>query len=128
MVPFEFVIDGPPMSARSHNTRRLADWKLRIAAAASERWTGPPFRGKAHVVVTYYHEGETAHLDNDNMIKPILDALIGVVYADDRQATHIEARSVNLNDASRFARVGALVALELTRRREFLHVRIEEER
>lgn len=127
MVPFEFVIDGPPMSAQSHNAQRLGDWKLRVAAAAAERWSGPLFRGKVHVVVTYYHEGETARLDNDNMVKPILDALIGVVYSDDRQASHIEARSVNLRNA-RHRHVGAVVAKELTRRGEFLHVLIREER
>lgn len=115
------------MSARSHNRGRLADWKVRVAATAAERWIGPPLRGKVHVVVTYYHEGEIAHLDSDNMIKPILDAITGLVYADDRQATHIEARSVNLGAATRLAHVGALVAKELTRRREFVHVWIEEE-
>lgn len=128
MLPFEFVVDGPPMSAQSHNPARLGDWKLRVAAAAAECWTGSRFRGKVHVVVTYYHEGETAHLDNDNMVKPILDALIGVVYADDRQATHIEARSVNLLAASRIPDTGAMVAKELKRAGEFLHIWIEEER
>lgn len=127
MLPFEFLIDGPPMSAQSHNRDRLAEWKLKVAASASDRWRGGLFHGKLHVVVTYYHEGETARLDNDNMIKPILDALIDVVYADDRQAAHIEARSVNLLDGRQW-RVGALVASALTRGGEFLHVRIEEVR
>ena len=51
MLPFEFVIDGPPMSAQSHNPIRLADWKVSVAAAAAETWIGPVFRGKARVVV-----------------------------------------------------------------------------
>ncbi len=127
MLPFEFVIDGPPMSARSHNAARLAEWKVRVAAAAAQRWTGPLFRGKTRVVVTYYHERETAGLDADNMIKPILDALTGVVYADDRQATQITARTVRLIDG-RDPDISAFVAMELARRREFLHVMVEEDR
>jgi crossover junction endodeoxyribonuclease RusA len=82
---------------------------------------------EARVVITYYHEREAARLDTDNMIKPILDALIGVVYVDDRQATHITARSVSLR-AGRYSQIGALVAVELTRRRELLHVVVEEDR
>ena len=111
-----------------HNRARLADWKLRVAAAAAERWGGPPFRRKVHVVVTYYHEGETAHLDGDNMIKPILDALTGLIYADDRQASHIEARNVNLLAAGCLPHVSSVVAKGLARGGEFLHVWIDEER
>lgn len=128
MLPFEFLIDGPPMSAQSHNPHRLSDWKRRVAAAVSERWHGPLLGGKVRVVVTYYHEGGTARLDTDNMIKPILDALTGVVYANDRQASHIEARSVNLLAASREPRVRAMVARRLNWRGEFLHVLIEKAR
>lgn len=75
----------------------------------------------------YYHARETAGLDADNMIKPILDALTGVVYADDCQATHITARNVRLTDG-RNSHISAFVAMELARRREFLHVMVEEDR
>ncbi len=127
MFPFEFVIDGPPMSAQSHNRKRLEEWKLKVAAAAAQLWTGPVFHAKLRVVVTYYHDRESAGLDADNMIKPILDALIGVVYDDDRQATHITARSVRLVDG-RAPNFIPLLRGEFTRGRDFLHVWIEEDR
>jgi crossover junction endodeoxyribonuclease RusA len=127
MLPFEFVIDGLPMSAQSHNPERLTAWKVAVAAAATQRWEGSPFRGNARVVVTYYHARETAGLDGDNMVKPILDALIGIVYDDDRQATHITARSVRLRDGHN-SKLGAMTAMELTRGRDFLHIRVEEDR
>jgi crossover junction endodeoxyribonuclease RusA len=126
MLPFEFIIDGPPMSAQSRNRGRLAAWKVEVAAAAARRWSGPLHHGKARVIVTYYHIRETAGLDADNMIKPILDALIGVVYVDDRQATHITARNVRLVDG-RDRNFGELVGLEFSRGRDFLHVLIEED-
>jgi len=128
MLPFQFVIAGPPFSAQSDNREALADWQLRVQAVAATEWAGPVFRGKVHVVVTYYHEGETARLDNDNMIKPILDALEGVVYDNDRQASYIEVRSLNLKRAARLRRVGAVVGWELVRGGEFLHILVEEER
>lgn len=127
MLPFELIIDGPPMSAQSRNRRRLAAWKVEVATAAARTWSGPMYRGDTRVVVTYYHVREAAGLDADNMIKPILDALIGVVYVDDRQATHIAARSVRLNDG-RALDVSASVGLEFSRGLEFLHILIEEDR
>jgi Holliday junction resolvase RusA-like endonuclease len=39
--------------------------------------------------ITYYYDGDTP--DVDNIIKPIQDALIGIVYQDDSQV--VEARS-----------------------------------
>jgi hypothetical protein len=128
MLPFEFVVDGSPISARSRYRARLADWKARVAAAAAEHWRSTLFPGKVYVVVTYYHERKTARLDSDNMIKPILDALTGVVYLDDRQASHIEARSVNLDVVFLIHRAGPLVAAKSLGSGEFLHIRIEEER
>jgi crossover junction endodeoxyribonuclease RusA len=128
MLPFEFVIAGPPMSARSHYPDKLADWKARVAAEAALHWRQPLFRGNVYVVVTYYHEGVVARLDADNMVKPILDAMTGVVYRDDRQASHIEVRSVNLDDGYMGRDVGKLLATKLMAGGEFLHIRVEEER
>lgn len=93
MLPFELIVDGPPMSAQSRNSRKLAEWKARIRTAAARHWREAPFRRNVRVVVTYYHPHKFARLDTDNMVKPILDALIGVVYFDDRQASHIQVRT-----------------------------------
>jgi Holliday junction resolvase RusA-like endonuclease len=35
------------------------------------------------ITVVYYHEGATIRVDNDNMLKPIQDALNGRIYVDD---------------------------------------------
>jgi crossover junction endodeoxyribonuclease RusA len=128
MLPFEFVMAGPPMSAQTHHREKLIDWKLRVGAAAAARWQGDPFRGKVFVVVTYYHQGLTARLDADNMVKPILDALSGIVYHDDRQASHIEVRSINFGIGYEASSAELLFVAEFAADREFLHVRVEEER
>jgi len=127
MLPFEFVIEGPPMSAQSHNPQRLAAWKARVRLAASLSWVGEPCSGKVRVVVTYYHDGDTARLDTDNMLKPILDALGGLVYVDDRQASHVQARSVDKRRGFVERSLRRLVAEGLETGREFIHIRIDEE-
>jgi crossover junction endodeoxyribonuclease RusA len=128
MLPFEFVIDGPPMSAQSRNRSKLAEWKARVRAAAEAHWTGVPFRQNVRVVVTYYHEHRFALLDTDNMVKPILDALIGLVYFDDRQASHIQVRSINLDAGVRGLAVGRELLERLEGISEFLIIRVDEER
>lgn len=126
MLPFEFVIDGPPMSAQSHNRSRLASWKSFVTAVASMRWSGAPFLAKVRVVVTYYHEGETARLDSDNMVKPILDALIDLAYADDRQVSEVVVRMMPLDDDSVALSINRVVAERIARPGEFLHVKVDE--
>lgn len=126
MLPFEFVIDGPPMSAQSHNLARLSAWKASVAATAAARWIGSPFPAKVRVVVTYYHEGEIARLDSDNMVKPILDALIGIAYTDDRQASEVVIRMIPLDGDSAVPTVASVVAERLARPGEFLHVKVHQ--
>ena len=47
--------------------------------------------------MTYYHEGESVRIDNDNMVKPIQDALIGLVYQDDRWITDTVVRKTSID-------------------------------
>ena len=47
------------------------------------------------VVITYYFK--RGSLDVDNMPKPILDALNGLVYADDSQVTDLVCRKRDRN-------------------------------
>ena len=128
MLPFEFTIDGPPISAQSQNARRLAEWKARVRAVATRHWPEAPFPRNVRVVVTYYHAHRFARLDTDNMVKPILDALIGLVYFDDRQATHIQVRSINMEAGLQGLAVDRDLLKRLEQGSEFLHIRVDEER
>ena len=73
-------------------------WKAAVAAAARAAWPteDPPLIDKLQIRITCYHD-DAPPLDADNMIKPIQDALIGIVYEDDRQLldTHGALRDVN---------------------------------
>lgn len=57
---------------------------------------GPTPHDKLQIRITCYHDSAPP-LDADNMLKPIQDALIGIVYEDDRQLldTHGALRDVN---------------------------------
>jgi len=127
MVPFEFTVPGPPVSHQSRNKAKLAAWRQMVRGAAAARWgTTPPVQRTLRITVSYYHEGLAVRIDNDNMVKPIQDALIGLVYSDDRVITDTIVRKTSIDGLFRI-RGYSLVLLEaLAKGDEFLHVIIDE--
>jgi hypothetical protein len=79
----EFFVPGIPVSAQSKNRDRLKQWRDDVGAAAGKDWAGPVMDGEVAVTIVMYAEGWK--LDVDNMTKPILDALTGLIWNDDRQ-------------------------------------------
>lgn len=96
-LPWDFKVLGVPASQQASSRRRTL-WKADVAAAARAAWPAgdPPLTDKLQIHVTCYHDNAPP-LDADNMLKPIQDALIGIVYEDDRQIldTHGALRDVN---------------------------------
>jgi Holliday junction resolvase RusA-like endonuclease len=126
MLPFEFTVEGPPLSHQTEDRKKLGAWKRRVREAAASHWTGePPLAGDLRIVVTYYHEGEAIRMDNDNLIKPIQDALNGFIYNDDSQITDTSIRKTPM-DTPVYVRGVSMILLEaFSRGKEFLHVRVE---
>jgi hypothetical protein len=91
-LPYEFTVPGPPVSHQSANKQLLADWRSRVTTAAARDWTAMPLSCDLRIAVTYYHEGDSVRIDGDNMLKPIQDALIGLIYSDDKFITDSETR------------------------------------
>ena len=97
-----------------------------VRAAAAEKWgKRSPRAEPLMITVTYYHEGEAVRIDNDNMVKPIQDALIGLVYADDRLVTDTLVRKTSIDGAFRVRRESLLLLKAFARGDEFLHVIID---
>jgi hypothetical protein len=77
MRSIEFTVTGPPMSAQSQNRDRLRAWQLRVREAARAVYSDAPTKDRdLEVSVTCYHDSTSPRLDGDNMVKPILDALL----------------------------------------------------
>ena len=126
-LPFEFIVGGPPVSHQSRNPGRLANWKDLVRQAAAIRWPigTAPIRIALKITVVYYHDGPTVRIDEDNMLKPIQDALNGLVYEDDRQVTDALVRKTDLNGSFRVRGFSRVLADGFCGNREFLHVRID---
>src|SRR5947207_480426 len=124
MLPFEFNVDGPPVSQQARRAERLAAWRMSVRGRALEAWPKdtPAVEQEITIEITHFFEGAPA--DVDNIPKPILDALKGVVYVDDRQVTDLVCRRRRLGGPHKVDPVSAQLAEGLAEGREFLHIRI----
>ncbi len=85
------------------------------------RWgTNPPFIGEVMVTITYFYDGTS--LDVDNIPKPILDSLVGLVYSDDSQVSDILCRKRERNRKLRFQNPSPILIASLQRPEQFLHI------
>lgn len=69
---------------------------------------------------------ESISMDVDNIPKPILDALRGLVYLDDEQVTDVLCRKRDLNSSLRIENPSSVLAEGFSRGHEFLYVVVEE--
>ncbi|MEX0727708.1 MAG: RusA family crossover junction endodeoxyribonuclease [Planctomycetaceae bacterium] len=90
MPPIEFIVEGTPLSAQAkHHSRRK--WKLHVAASAHAALPNSFSELSGQLRVLLYVFFTTAGVDIDNVLKPILDAMTGVVYLDDGQVIDVIA-------------------------------------
>ncbi len=127
MLPFEFIVDGPPISHQTRSAARLRLWQQTVRNAALQRWPAGTvlLTERLQFSVTYYHDGVAVRIDNDNLVKPIQDALNGFVYADDQQITDTVVRKTDLNGSFRVRGMSPVLAEGFCRGNEFLYIRIE---
>lgn len=122
LLPFEFLVDGTPVSLQTKNKRRLAGWKSSVEQAARAAWppNTPPIASEVTVRITYFYEDEAP--DVDNIIKPIQDALRGLVYVDDSTVTLTQGKKSRIDGAFVVKGVSEALAIKLARGRDFVRV------
>ena len=121
---FEFQVQGPAVSAQAKNRRRLTDWATRVTAAARAAWPRdkPLMTGDVEVYISEFSQAATR--DRDNMAKPILDALQGVAYANDRQVKSVHIEWCDIGGAYVVRYMSPVVAAALSAGKEFIWVRV----
>lgn len=124
MLPFEFTVEGPPVSQQTRRRERLPPWRATVRAAAEVQWTAAsaPLDQGLSLTITYFYEG--APTDVDNIVKPILDSIKGLIYRDDVQITDLVSQRRPLSGPFRIEAVSPILAEALDRGREFIYVRI----
>jgi crossover junction endodeoxyribonuclease RusA len=130
MLPFEFVVIGKPISYQTKERKRLQAWREEVRQVAETCWDKKtPIGDSIKVIITHYYDTpygeESAVPDSDNIVKPIRDALNGVIYVDDYQITDFISRRRNLNGSFRIRGISPALAQGFSSGQEFLHIRIE---
>jgi hypothetical protein len=128
MLPLEFFVVGTPVSHQSHNKARLRTWQqqVRQAAQAVVPQGETPTTESCLLVAVYFFGSPPPLLDNDNWIKPIQDALIGVVYNDDRQVTDTFVRRTAIGGRFRVSGRSRQLVDAIEQGVEFVYIRVEE--
>jgi len=93
-------------------------------AAKRQGNLGSPSTGKLKAAITYFFFDYTP-LDVDNIPKPILDALIGLVYADDAQVTDVLCRKRNRSEDLRIRDPSQILRARLRGQGQFLHIVVD---
>ena len=94
-----------------------------VQSVAKESWdVEPPFAGEVMVTITYFFKDGSP--DVDNIPKPILDALKGLVYSDDSQVTDVLCRKRDRNRDLRFDNPSSVLVETLGRSEQFLHITV----
>jgi hypothetical protein len=103
-------------------------WQSTVRDEAAKHWPvgQQPLSVPLQITVVYYHDSPSARIDNDNLVKPIQDALNGLVYRDDNLITDVIVRKTDLNGLFQVKGMASVVAEGFVRGEEFLYVRIED--
>jgi crossover junction endodeoxyribonuclease RusA len=122
LIKFEFIVDGPPVSQQTRRRERLRAWKLAVRQEAERYWTleQKPATGLVMLQVTYFYD--SVLIDVDNIVKPIQDAIIGLVYVDDSQVTDVLVRKRDLSSNLIAKNMTPVLVEGFLRGNDFLHI------
>ena len=80
--------------------------------------------GPVMFIITHFYDN--VEIDADNLPKPIIDALKGLVFLDDSQLTDLTCRKRNLRSNLRVVNPSGVLDEGLRRSDDFLHIVITE--
>lgn len=126
MPSFEFVRLGVPCTVQTRNKSRLDNYKRDVRRAATARWPGNvvPLTIPVSVTLSYHYTSDA--LDVDNIIKPVLDQLKGLVYQDDLQVIKVVSQKRLLGAEGTATSAASPVLMNgLKSKDDFLHILVE---
>ncbi len=125
MLPFEFIVDGPPVSQQARRRELVREWKQAVRTAAQRLWADElPSADSIVLTIIYFYD--TIDMDVDNIPKPISDALNGLAYIDDKQITDCIVRKRDINNELTFENSSQLLTQRWRKGGDFLYVLVGE--
>lgn len=124
-IRYSFAVLVPPLSQQA-NSKSKRQYQMTVAKAASSSVVSPVQTDeRIKIEIDWFSEGFQNKPDVDNIIKPILDALKGVVFVDDNQVESVKARKHDTSSIILFMREPlCLVEPLMNGHKEYVFVRI----
>ena len=114
------------MSKQARRRKRVRAWTQYVQNFAGLSWgVEQPFVGDVMVTITYLYNRGSIDIDVDNIPKPILDALKGLVYSDDSQVTDLLCRKRRYGVELRIPDPSPLLRSSYENSEEFVHVNVD---
>jgi Holliday junction resolvase RusA-like endonuclease len=89
-------------------------------------WPNEPLTSELKAVIINFYALNEPSVDIDNMSKPILDALQGIAYVNDRQIIQAEITHARLGGAYQIGGRRLIIVNALQAQAEFVYVSIED--
>lgn len=124
-IRYSFAVIGSPVSAQG-SSRSKRQYRTTVARVAREN-VASPIRGneRIKIEIDWFSEGFQNKPDVDNIIKPIPDALKGIVFADDKQVESVVARKHDILSVIHFMEEPLCIIEPLINgHKEYIFVRI----
>lgn len=120
---FDFLIPRRPVSLQTRNRTNLQAWKAYVHAEAAKTWSSKPHSGEdIELTLVYLYERDP--IDTDNIVKPIQDALVGLVYEDDVFITDVESHRRPVTGTFDLARCPDALILGILTSKDCVYVRV----
>lgn len=129
METFEFLVPGRPVSQQGKNRskRRSKDeWKAFVCECALQEWEGTPVYDETlRFTLVYLCEDRKNMPDINNIIKPVQDALIGLIYLDDNLIVDVQGHLRMADDVIAVTELPALLQDVIVTGTDCLYVRVD---
>lgn len=131
LYPLEFFVLGEPRTVQTKNPKSREGWKVAVEASARARARetdelGFLFRRPVAVTI-YYFPKAPMQGDIDNIVKPILDALIHVAYQDDKDVERVTAQKFEPGVAWNFEKPSQRLETALAAAPPVVYVRVDDD-
>lgn len=120
---FEILIPRRPVSHQAKNRENLQAWKDYIYGRVRNEWSGGTPHTKSGIRLTLVYLCDDSPADIDNIIKPIQDALVGIVYADDSLISDVDSHRRFLSDAIDITNLPQLLIAGVALGQECIYIR-----
>ena len=121
--PMEFIVAGQPRTMQTKSPKSRQDWRDRCRRSAQNAAAMTGDSLEYSVSITHFHSDANS-VDIDNIIKPILDALKGIVWEDDLSVVEVRARRTDLSREFNPINPSSILVEALIGYPEFIWVRI----